>query len=130
MVVSTENKGAIPCLDDDSIVEVSSIVSSVGAQPIACGKLPAAEKGWLQMMKAMEECTIEAALTGNYGLALEAFMLNPMVENNEKTQLVLDEMLVAHAKYLPQFEEKIKELKARGIHSRDLVVMDLMVNGK
>ena len=73
---------------------------------------------------------IEAALTGNYGLALEAFMLNPMVENNEKTQLVLDEMLVAHAKYLPQFEEKIKELKARGINSRDSVVMDLMVNGK
>ena len=130
MVVSTENKGAIPCLDDDSIVEVSSIISSVGAQPIACGKLPAAEKGWLQMMKAMEECTIEAALTGNYGLALEAFMLNPMVENNEKTQLVLDEMLVAHAKYLPQFEEKIQELKARGIHSKDSVVMDLMVNGK
>lgn len=130
MVVSTQNNGAIPCLDDDSIVEVSSIISATGAQPMAWGKLRPAEKGWIQVMKAMEECTIEAALTGDYGLALEAFILNPLVENNEETQVVLDEMLVAHAKYLPQFKEKIEELKARGVHSTDPVVMDLMINGK
>lgn len=48
------------------------------------------------MMKAMEECTIQAALTGDYGMALEAFVLNPLVENNKDTQRVLDELLVAH----------------------------------
>ena len=129
MVVSTQNNGAISCLDDDSIVEVSSIISATGAQPMAFGKLPSAEKGWLQMMKAMEECTIEAALTGDYGKALEAFVLNPLVENNENTTKVLDELLVAHAKYLPQFKEKIEELKAKGVHSTDPVVMDLMEHG-
>lgn len=129
MVVSTENCGAIPCLADDSIVEVSSIISATGAQPLAWGKLPAAEKGWLQMMKAMEECTIQAALTGDYGLAFEAFILNPLVENNENTQRVLDEMLVAHAKYLPQFQDKIAELKARGVRCEAAVVEDLMQNG-
>ena len=128
-VVSTQNNGAISCLDDDSIVEVSSIISATGAQPMAFGKLPSAEKGWLQMMKAMEECTIEAALTGDYGKALEAFVLNPLVENNENTTKVLDELLVAHAKYLPQFKEKIEELKAKGVHSTDPVVMDLMEHG-
>lgn len=129
MVVSTQNNGAISCLDDDSIVEVSCIISAAGAQPKAFGKLPSAEKGWLQMMKAMEECTIEAALTGDYGKALEAFVLNPLVENNENTTKVLDELLVAHAKYLPQFKEKIEELKAKGVHSTDPVVMDLMEHG-
>lgn len=129
MVVSTQNNGAIPCLDDDSIVEVSSIISATGAQPLAWGKLPPAEKGWLQMMKAMEECTIQAAITGDYGLALEAFYLNPMVENNQYTQRVLDELLVAHEKYLPLFHDKIQELKAAGVHTEDPVVEDLMVNG-
>ena len=81
------------------------------------------------LMKAMEECTIEAALTGDYGKALEAFVLNPLVENNENTTKVLDELLVAHAKYLPQFKEKIEELKAKGVHSTDPVVMDLMEHG-
>ena len=52
-----------------------------------------------------------------------------MIENNEKTQVVLDEMLVGHERYLPQFKEKIKELKEKGVHSTDSVVMDLMVNG-
>ena len=51
------------------------IISATGAQPMAFGKLPSAEKGWLQMMKAMEECTIEAALTGDYGKALEAIRI-------------------------------------------------------
>ena len=81
------------------------------------------------MMKAMEECTIEAALTGDYGKALEAFVLNPLAENNENTTKVLDELLVAHAKYLPQFKEKIEELEAKGVHSTDPVVMDLMEHG-
>lgn len=130
MVVSTKNQGAISCLDEDSIVEVSSVISAAGAQPMAFGKLPPAEKGWLQMMKAMEECTIQAALTGDYGMALEAFILNPLVENNEETKAVLDELLVAHEKYLPQFAEKIKELKAAGVQSDDPVVADLMIHGK
>ena len=63
--MSTKNNGAVSCLDEDSIVEVSCIISAAGAQPMSWGKLPSAEKGWLQMMKAMEECTIEAAITGD-----------------------------------------------------------------
>lgn len=129
MVVSTQNNGAISFLDDDSIVEVSSIISSTGAQPMVWGEMPSAEKGWLQMMKAMEECTIQAALTGDYGLTLEAFVLNPLVENNQNTKRLLDEMLVAHEKYLPQFKTKIEELKANGVYTNDPVVIDLMKNG-
>jgi len=129
MVVSTENRGAIPCLEPDSIVEVSSIISAKGAEPIAWGKMRSAEKGWLQIMKAMEECVIDAALSGDYGLALEAFTLNPLVQNGEEAKQVLNELLVAHEKYLPQFKEKIKELKEQGIKLTDPVVLDLMKNG-
>ena len=80
-------------------------------------------------MKAMEECVIEAAITGNYGLALAAFEMNPQVEHGAVAQTVLDELLVAHEKYLPQFKDKIAELKAKGVASKDPVVMDLMVHG-
>lgn len=128
MVVSTENKGAIPCLEPDSIVEVSSIISAKGAEPIAWGKMRSAEKGWLQIMKAMEECVIDAALSGDYGLALEAFTLNPLVQSGEEAIKVLNELLVAHETYLPQFKEKIRELKEQGIKLTDPVVIDLMKN--
>lgn len=125
MVVSTKNNGAIPCLDDDSIVEISSIISSKGAEPIAWGKMGSFEKGWIQIMKAMEECTIEAALTGDYGKAMEAFVINPLITNGNESRRVLDELLVAHERYLPQFKEKIKELKKLGISSKDHIVEEL-----
>ena len=87
------------------------------------------EKGWLQIMKAMEECTIDAALSGDYGMALEAFTINPLVQHGSEARQVLDELLVAHEKYLPQFKEKIAELKKQGVASKDPVVVDLMENG-
>ncbi|MBM6837269.1 6-phospho-beta-glucosidase [Clostridium saudiense] len=129
MVVSTQNNGAIPDLAPDSIVEVTSYITGKGAMPVAWGKLDSAEKGWIQVMKAMEECVIKAAITGDYGLALQAFLLNPQVKGGAIAKTVLDEMLVAHAKYLPQFADKIAELKEQGIASKDPVVMDLMANG-
>ncbi|MBD7911030.1 MULTISPECIES: 6-phospho-beta-glucosidase [Clostridium] len=129
MVVSTENNGAIPCLDSDSIVEVSSLISANGAEPIAWGEMGSFEKGQLQVMKAMEECTISAALSGDYGMALQAFTINPLVQKGSEAIGVLNELLVAHEKYLPQFKEKIRELKAQGIASKDPVVVDLMKNG-
>jgi 6-phospho-beta-glucosidase len=45
-----------------------------------------------------------------------------------KSKQVLDELLVAHEKYLPQFKEKINELKSQGIGLKDPVVIDLMKN--
>lgn len=81
------------------------------------------------MMKAMEECVIEAAVTGNYGLALEAFTMNPLVESGEEGKRVLDELLVAHEKYLPQFGKKIQELKAQGVETDDEVVRELLRKG-
>ena len=129
MVVSCQNRGALPDLPYDSIVEVSALIGATGAEPIAWGPMPAQERGWLQMMKAMEECVIGAAVSGDYGLALEAFYLNPMVENGEHIQRVLDELLVAHERYLPQFADKIAELKAAGVKPTDEVVVDLCARG-
>ncbi len=126
MVVSCENKNAISVLDDTSVVEVSSIIGKDGAKPIANPTIRSAEKGWLQLMKAMEECVIDAALSGDYGLALEAFMLNPLVENSEETRTVLDELLVAHENDLPQFKEVIQQLKQKGVRCADPVVESLM----
>ncbi len=129
MVVSTQNNGAIADLPDDCIVEISSIITGKGPMPLAWGHFHPSERGWVQIMKAMEECTIEAAITGNYGMALAAFEINPQVEHGHVAQTVLDELLVAHEKYLPQFADKIAELKAAGVYPKDPVVQDLLKNG-
>jgi 6-phospho-beta-glucosidase len=111
MVVSTKNNGALEDLPYDSIVEVSSIITSHGPEPINFGKLDPASRGMVQIMKGMEEVTISAAVTGNYNKALHAFTINPLVPSGEITKELLNEMLVAHKKHLPQFKEKIEELE-------------------
>ena len=92
--------------------------------------MPPAARGWLQMMKAMEECVIEAAITGDYGMVLEAFVFNPLVVSGSEGKRVLDELLVAHEKYLPLFHDKIQELKAQGVETDDEVVRDLLRKGR
>ena len=113
MVVSTRNNGTISELPYDCAVEVSSIITAHGPEPLNWGAFPAAQRGYLQMMKSMEELTIEAAVTGCYATALQAFTQNPVVPSGKLAQTILDELLVAHEKHLPQFADKIKELKAK-----------------
>lgn len=125
IVVSTKNNGAVPDLAPDDVVEVSAYIGATGAKPIAFGALAPAEKGWLQVMKNMELCVEEAAVTGDYGLALQAFIINPLIPSGETAKRVLDELLIAHKDYLPQFADKIAELEASGVTIKDEVVQAL-----
>ena len=103
IVVSTRNDGAVPDLPADCAVEVTAYLGAQGARNVAFGPLPTAERGWLQVMKAMELLTIEAAVTGNYALALQAFTINPLIPSGATAKRVMDELFVAHKAYLPQF---------------------------
>lgn len=112
MVVSTLNNGAIHDLPYDCIVEISSIITSHGPEPMNWGKFEASARGPLQIQKSMEECVIEAAVTGDYGKALQAFTINPIITSGEIAKNLLDEMLVANKEYLPQFKEAIEKIES------------------
>ncbi|MBB6021907.1 6-phospho-beta-glucosidase [Paenibacillus sp. JGP012] len=105
MVVSTRNNGAISDLPTESAIEITSMITSHGAEPVHFGSFPSAQRGLLQVMKAMEELTIEAAVTGDYATALQAFTMNPLVQSGDTAKALLDELLEAHRTYLPQFHQ-------------------------
>ena len=126
LVVTTRNNGALPDLPADCAVEVSAFIGAAGARAIAFGPLQPAQRGWLQVMKNMELCVEEAAVTGDYGLLLQAFILNPLIPSGDDARRVMDELLVAHEKYLPQFADKIQELKEKGVMPKDPVARKLM----
>jgi 6-phospho-beta-glucosidase len=115
MVVSTQNNGAIADLPYDSIVEISAMITSHGAEPINWGSFKPAARGILQVQKAMEEVVIDAAVNGDYGTALQAFTINPLINGGTKAKAMLNEMLVANKDYLPQFKSIITELEAQGV---------------
>ena len=105
MVVNTKNKGTITDLPYDCAIETSAYITSSGPKPIVFGKLPSAQRGYIQIMKAMEELTIKAAVTGDYGTALQAFVTNPLIPGTAIAKKVMHELFDAHKKYLPQFKE-------------------------
>jgi Alpha-galactosidases/6-phospho-beta-glucosidases, family 4 of glycosyl hydrolases len=111
MVVCTLNNGAVPDLPYDSVVEISTIITAHGPEPINFGKLNLAAKGMLQLMKSMEQITISAAISGSYEEAVQAFTINPLVPSGKVSKEVLDELLLAHKNYLPQFGEAIRKLE-------------------
>ncbi|WP_276972313.1 6-phospho-beta-glucosidase [Tatumella ptyseos] len=112
MVVSTRNNGALTDLPYDSIAEVTAVITSHGAEPLNWGTFPPAARGMLQVMKAMEQTVIEAAVNGDYGAALHAFTINPLIRAGETAKQVLDQLLYAHKKYLPQFADTIARIEA------------------
>ena len=129
IVVTTKNNGSVPDLPADCAVEVSAYIGSTGARAIAFGPLQPAQRGWLQCMKNMELCVEEAAVTGDYGLLMQAFILNPQTVSGQKMVNVLNELLIAHEKYLPQFADKIAKLKAAGVTIKDDVARELTEKG-
>lgn len=111
--VSTVNQGVIDYLPKDCVVEISTIITANGPIPLAVPTVSPFVKGYLQMMKQMELLTVEAAMTGSYDLALQAFMIHPLIANDARTQVVLNELLLAHEPYLPQFHDSIEKIKIK-----------------
>ncbi len=110
--VDCRNNGAIEGLDDDSAVEVSCVITKEGPRPLAMGKLPLQITGLVQEIKTFEKLVIEAAVTGDYHTALMAMSMNPLVPSDKMAKILLDELLVAHKDYLPQFKDEIAKIES------------------
>ncbi len=112
-VVNTRNKGAIASLPYDSAVEISCLITKDGPIPLTTGHLPLAAEGIISQLKSFERLTAKAALTGEYNDAYIAMVTNPLVQSETTGRVVLDELLLAHEKHLPQFSQAIKTLRKK-----------------
>jgi 6-phospho-beta-glucosidase len=96
MILDVRNGGAVPGLPADAVVEVPCHVDASGARPLATAPLPGHQLGLLQQVKAVEQLTIEAALTGDPGLAVQAFATHPLVDSVATARALLDGYRAAH----------------------------------
>lgn len=102
-VVNTPNQGSTPDLPDDAVIETNAMIDCNGAHPLAYGHLPVAVKGLIQSVKAFEELTVEAAITGNQHTALLALAAHPLVPSVEIAEKILRDYLAANRDFLPQY---------------------------
>ncbi len=101
--VNIPNEGFVTNLPREAIVEVPAVIGPSGTRGIYVGKLPGGVAATLQHRLLQQELTVEAALTGDRNLALQALLADPMVRSIEVAERLLADLLKAHAPYLLQF---------------------------
>jgi len=102
-VVATKNKGAIPFLGDDDIVEILCKLGKDGAVPQKVSVYNEYMIGLMRAVKSYEKLTASAALNGDRNAALAALMVHPLIGDFTSAAAMLDEMLDANREFLPKF---------------------------
>jgi alpha-galactosidase len=99
------NTGQVTDLPPDVVVESMCVVDGNGARGRDRVALPSEPAGMVQRVSRAQECTIEAALTGNRDLVIEAMRLDPLTSrlHTGTIESMADAMLAATASWLPQF---------------------------
>lgn len=100
VIVNTRNGSSIPFLEDDDVVEVPAYVHGGGIEPLAAGELPRSARGLVSQMKEYERTLVEAALSGDAGLAEVALSLNPLVPGIGAARDLLAEYRQRHGAHL------------------------------
>ena len=97
------NQGYIPNLPDGAIVEVPGIISSFGFQGMAFPPLPQGIAALCRRELELSSLVVDAAVSGDRQLALQALLLDPMVTDIDTARAILDDLLTEFSQYLPQF---------------------------
>lgn len=100
MVVNVPNNGIIKSLSDDSVIETTAYITSSGAIPLSSSQLPLSAQGEVALLKTFEKLVIDAAINCDYGKALQALSINPLVEGGTKAKTALDMVIDQNKKYL------------------------------
>ena len=103
-IVNVPNRGTLKGLPDQAVVEVPALVNRSGAHPLVIGEMPLAVRGLVQAVKAYEELTVQAAVTGSRQAALLALVAHPLVPTADVADKLLARILEENRAYLPQFE--------------------------
>jgi alpha-galactosidase len=101
--VNVTNAGAIPNLPAETVVELPALVNGSGVQALSFDPLPFPIAELCRREAALVEVVVDAAVCGDRDLALQALLLDPMINDIDRARNILDDYLEAHAQYLPQF---------------------------
>jgi len=79
---------------------VPARVDGDGVRGVKLGPLPKGIAGLMRNQVATMDLTAEAALTGSRQLALQALLVDPVVDSVERAEALLDTMLELQKPYL------------------------------
>ena len=109
LAVNVPNDGFIPNLPDWAVVEVPATVDASGVHGVHVGALPEPIAAMCRTQIAVIDRLVEAGVHGDRSSALQALLLDPVMNGISQAEAILDEMLEVHKDYLPQFGDEVHQ---------------------
>jgi 6-phospho-beta-glucosidase len=100
VIVNTRNGASLGFLDPDDVVEVPALVHGGGVAPLAAGQLPRSARGLITQTKQYERELVDAAVSGDAGLAALALALHPLVPGVTVAREMMSEYRELHGPHL------------------------------
>lgn len=94
------NRGVIPNLPADAAVEVPVMADAAGIHPISLGPLPDGIAKLLTVQVQVQQLAIEAAMRGSKEIALQALLIDPVVNSATAAVKLLDELWNVNKPYI------------------------------
>ena len=101
--VNVPNRGAVPNLPAEAVLELPAVATATGLRPIAIPDFSDPLAAIVARKLAAIELTVEAALRGDRALFVEALLADGMVTDADVARKMADELLEAQKAYLPNF---------------------------
>ena len=103
LAANLPNVGQIANLPYGAAVETPVIVDGAGIHPVHVGVFPDPVAELLRRETTVAQLCVDSAVEGNRRKALQCLLLDPVINDFEQANQVLDDYLSSYKEYLPQF---------------------------
>ena len=103
-LVITENRGAIPNMPYDAMVELPAYIGKNGPEVISRDPIPLFQQGLMMQQLNSEKLLVEGCIEGSYEKVLQAFTLNKTVPSMTVAKEILDDMIEANKDFWPELK--------------------------
>jgi alpha-galactosidase len=94
------NRSVIPNLPSDLAVEVPVLADAAGIHPISLGPLPDPIAKLVSMQASVQQLAVDAAVHASKELALQALLIDPVINSTDAAVKLLDELWELNRPYI------------------------------
>ena len=103
LFVNVPNRGAVPNLPDDALLEMECVCDYTGAHPLPVGDFPLGLRSLQMRILDTHELTVEAYVRKDRNLLLRALAVDPIVNSIATAEAILDDIYEAEKDCLEEW---------------------------
>ncbi|MGD0705680.1 MAG: 6-phospho-beta-glucosidase [Trebonia sp.] len=99
-VVNVRNRGTLPFLADDAVIEVPAAIGAAGPVPVPVAPIEPLYRGLIAHVSGYEELALDAALRGGRARVAAALLAHPLIGQYDLAGRMADRLIAENAQFL------------------------------